>query len=313
MSLQEKISLLLFVIPILAIYTFEFALFAAVLTARFTRRSPRKILLNKPAVALHVLALLGVACFLYARFIESHLVEVTRIDIPTRKLAAADFRIVQISDLHCDTEPFTEDKVIRMVNNLEPDIIVFTGDALRHPKGLPVFRRTMAALEAPLGKFAIYGNFDAPYRNDFDLFAETGFQLLQDRSVTVTKDGDRIVISGLDSDRRSRRNLPALLDPVPPDKFSILLHHTSNHIEDLAGLNVDLYLAGHTHGGQIALPFYGAIITLQKHGKKYESGLYRVDNTTLYVNRGIGFEARPAPKARFLAPPEITLLTLTPI
>jgi hypothetical protein len=83
-------------------------------------------------------------------------------------------------------------------------------------------------------------------------------------------------------------------------------------VEDLNGTNVDLYLAGHTHGGQIALPFYGAIITLSKFGKKYESGEYRVGNTILYVNRGLGLAGGFNPKMRFFARPEITVFDLKP-
>jgi hypothetical protein len=84
-------------------------------------------------------------------------------------------------------------------------------------------------------------------------------------------------------------------------------------VESLEGLNVDLYLSGHTHGGQIALPLYGAIITLSKFGKKYESGMYTVGDTILYVNRGIGFEPRPAPPIRFCARPEITVFDIAPM
>ena len=105
--------------------------------------------------------------------------------------------------------------------------------------------------------------------------------------------------------------------------FSIFLHHYPDLVEDLAGQNarlaedgesrrVDLYLAGHTHGGQIALPFYGAIITLSEFGKKYESGMYKVADIVLYVNRGIGMDGGPSPRARFFARPEITVFEIKP-
>jgi len=78
------------------------------------------------------------------------------------------------------------------------------------------------------------------------------------------------------------------------------------------GSIVDVYLCGHTHGGQIALPFYGALTTLSKHGKKYEAGLYHEGNTRLYVNRGIGLEGGKAPPMRFFARPEITVFEIGP-
>ena len=81
---------------------------------------------------------------------------------------------------------------------------------------------------------------------------------------------------------------------------------------DRQHLNVDLYLCGHTHGGQIAMPFYGALITMSKFGKKYEAGMYTVGDTILYVNRGIGMDGGPAPRVRFLARPEITVFEIHP-
>jgi len=102
------------------------------------------------------------------------------------------------------------------------------------------------------------------------------------------------------------------------EKFRVLLfdefrlYHYPDAIEEAAQHRIDLYCAGHTHGGQVALPFYGAIITLSKFGKKYESGLRRLEDTWLYVNRGIGMEGGPAPRVRFCARPEITVIELSP-
>jgi predicted MPP superfamily phosphohydrolase len=73
---------------------------------------------------------------------------------------------------------------------------------------------------------------------------------------------------------------------------------------------VDLYLAGHTHGGQIRLPLFGAVFTASAYGKRYEQGHYSVGDTTLYVSRGIGMEGMGAPRARFLCPPEIVVVNL---
>jgi predicted MPP superfamily phosphohydrolase len=77
-----------------------------------------------------------------------------------------------------------------------------------------------------------------------------------------------------------------------------------------ADVGVDLYLAGHTHGGQLRLPFFGALVTASIYGKRYEMGAYREGNTLLYVSRGLGMEGKGAPRARFLCPPEIVLFTL---
>jgi hypothetical protein len=81
-------------------------------------------------------------------------------------------------------------------------------------------------------------------------------------------------------------------------------------IEVADRLQIDLYLAGHTHGGQVRLPVWGAIITMSAYGKQYESGLYQLNPTTLYVSRGIGLEGLSLPRVRFLCPPEMVLIEL---
>ena len=96
------------------------------------------------------------------------------------------------------------------------------------------------------------------------------------------------------------------------ERFGVLLHHYPDLIEEPAVSKVDLYLTGHTHGGQVALPLYGALITLSKHGKRYEAGKYVVGDTILYVNRGIGMEGGRVPRVRFWARPEITVFDIVP-
>jgi hypothetical protein len=143
-----------------------------------------------------------------------------------------------------------------------------------------------------------------------DLYGGTGFEPLDRNTLTLQKDGEEFCVSGVRLSKMT--GYQTLLNKVPPNKFSIFLCHYSDLIEDLGDFNVDLYLAGHTHGGQVRLPFYGAVITLAKFGKKYEAGMYKVDNTILYVNRGIGMEPPPGPKVRFLARPEITVFDIVP-
>jgi predicted MPP superfamily phosphohydrolase len=93
-------------------------------------------------------------------------------------------------------------------------------------------------------------------------------------------------------------------------RFQVLLYHSPDIAPQAAEAGIDLYLCGHTHGGQIRLPLFGALITSSKLGKRYEMGCHTVGNMTLYVSRGIGMEGGSAPRARFLCPPEITLWTL---
>jgi len=268
------------------------------------------MLLSKPALLLHAVALLGILCFIYARFVEPSWIEVNNVAIGTDKLKKTTFRIVHISDLHCEKKPRNEPKLIELINGMAPDIVVFTGDALNTASALPLFKDTMKNLNASLAKFAVRGNFEVNNWSGLDLYSGTGFQPLDAETVGVTKNGETIYVSGLSPDNPAA--FQTLLKAVPEDGFSVFLYHFSDFAESAEGLNLDLYLSGHTHGGQVALPIYGAIITLSKFGKKYESGMYEIGDTTLYVNRGIGLEPSPAPQVRFFARPEITIFDVKP-
>ena len=120
-----------------------------------------------------------------------------------------------------------------------------------------------------------------------------------------------IWLIGGDCERADWAAIEAAIARVPADRFRLFLYHYPPRVLDVAG-KVDLMLSGHTHGGQVALPFYGALTTLSATGKQFEKGFYEVGGTRLYVNRGIGMEGKPVPPIRFLARPEVTLVELAP-
>ena len=99
--------------------------------------------------------------------------------------------------------------------------------------------------------------------------------------------------------------------PRLPGVPRLVLLHDPSAIRDLPEGEGDLIFSGHMHGGQVALPFFGAILTLSPHGKRFEHGLYEVGPMRLFVSRGLGFEGR-APPIRFCAPPEIAVIDLVP-
>jgi predicted MPP superfamily phosphohydrolase len=307
---REILSVLLFLLLFVGLYSFEALLFARYFLNRARRRGGRSVLLTRPAVVLHALVATSTLCVLYGYFVEPRWIEVNTMTIHTAKLKTAGLRIVQISDLHCDKKPRNEERAIRIIHQLQPDVIVVTGDCLNHISALPRLQAMLREIEAPLGKLAVKGNFDIRRWSHLDLLENTGFRWLEQETVTVRKGDDEVDISGLSLDLpQASRNL---LQKAGRGRFSVFLFHTPDLIEDIRGLGVDLYLCGHTHGGQVALPGYGALITLTKVGKKYESGMYECNGTTLYVNRGLGLERRPAPQVRFLARPEIAVFDIVP-
>ncbi len=258
-------------------------------------------------VLIHSLVLTGLMCVLYAVLIEPYWPQVTVVRLETSKLQNTVLRIVQISDLHCDAKPRLEPRLPELVNGLDPDLIVFTGDAVNSRDGLELFQKTLAAMTAPLGKFAVRGNWD--YRITADLFDGTGFEPLPLKALRLEKDGEAVMVCGIDY--HFGRVSQQALGQLDSDTWNVLLYHSPDLIDYLDNQPVDLFLSGHTHGGQVALPFYGALVTMSRHGKTYEAGRYTVGDITLYVNRGIGM-CGIGPRVRFCARPEITLFEIYP-
>jgi predicted MPP superfamily phosphohydrolase len=313
MRISELAAVLLIVVSIGFVYGLEIAFLAAYIRQRLTNYTIAPLYRSWYFKIVHILAIIGVICFIDGFFVEPKWIQVTHFEIESAKVKNHDksgLRVVQFSDTHCETRPRNEKKLVEIVNSLKPDVIVFTGDSLNTPKALPLFKDTLKQMQASLGKFAVRGNFDSYFWTGLDLFSGTGFKELADETVTVEKEGDAFCITGFNVP--CPENFQKVLQEVPAEKYSVLLYHYSDLAESLEGLNVDLYLSGHTHGGQVRLPFYGAPVTLSHFGKKYEAGMYTIGNMKLYVNRGIGLENAPAPKVRFLCRPEITVFDIKP-
>lgn len=317
----ESTVVLLFVCAVAAVY-----LFAACALVRFAMRrfgsleAPTRAGLVAERGSL-VLAAAGLVCFAYGYFVEPYWPEVTHVRVESAKLKGArrPVRVVHISDLHCDPEPRLEERLPDLVAAERPDLIVFTGDSLNSPEGLPVLRKLLPRLASIAPTYAVRGNWDTAYWPRVELFEGTGVFELKKEAARVDVAGTSLWVAGApfasmdDPPKGVPTGFENTLKEVPPDAFTLFLYHTPDLILEAAATNrVDLYCAGHTHGGQVALPVYGALVTLSKFGKKYESGLHREGPTWLYVTRGIGMEGGPAPRVRFFARPEITVIELVP-
>jgi predicted MPP superfamily phosphohydrolase len=170
-----------------------------------------------------------------------------------------------------------------------------------------VLQRTLRSMRAPFGKLAVRGNWDVWYWSELPLLRGTGFEWLDRRMVSLEIRGKTIHLLGWSyRDRDEARGADELLARLPPDDWRVFLHHTPDLVERVP--SADLVLAGHTHGGQIWVPFYGALVTLSRYGKRFERGHAQIGRTHLYVNPGIGVE--PAVPVRLGVRPEITLIEL---
>lgn len=310
MRMSELAAAMILLAAIAVIFGAELAFLVVRIKCKIVKSKCPRLFRSKYFLIVHVLAVLGIACFIDGFIIEPRWIEVTRVDIESAKLKNATLRIVLFSDTHCEDKPRNEQKLVEIVESLKPDVIVFAGDSLNTPKALPLFKQTLTRMNAPFGKFAVRGNFDSYFWGNLDLFSGTGFSELFNEMVEIKKDGDTFSLTGFKVP--VQENFQKVLQKVTAEYYNILLYHYADLAESLQDVNIDLCLSGHTHGGQVRLPFYGALVTLSRFGKKYEAGMYEIDGTKLYVNRGIGLENSPAPKVRFLSRPEITVFDIHP-
>ena len=250
---------------------------------------------------------------------EPYRLGVSSVPIPAPAfLPGRPLRIVHLSDLHLERLTRREQEMLAQVTALQPDLIVLTGDYVNvdyrsDPLTWQQARSVLSQLHAPLGVYAVTGTpgVDTPAAVQA-IFSGLEIVLLQDQVFHLELEDQDLYIIGVSNLGRERdaAALQSLSAQIPPDAYSLLLYHTPDLIETASAAGVDLYLAGHTHGGQIRLPFYGALVTLSAYGKQYEMGQYQLGATTLYISRGLGMEGLGLPRARFLCPPEIVLLEL---
>ena len=225
--------------------------------------------------------------------------------------------IVQMCDIHSGLF-MTEAQMgehVRTANELEPDIVALTGDFVSTGREhVAPFLNAISNLRAKRGVFGCLGNHDV-FTNADELFTRgfdrLGFKLLRNRNEVLDVDGAKLNIIGVDyiSRRSPLTTLGQAIKGIPLDGTTILLAHSPNNFEEAAGAGIDLTLSGHTHGGQIALSFAGLIIAPARLATMYLAGLFRIGDSHMYVNRGLG---TTGPPIRINAPPEITHITLRP-
>ncbi|MBS4189031.1 metallophosphoesterase [Bacillus sp. FJAT-49705] len=284
------------------------------------KKVTRRSFLKRVFGSLFTVTGVGTGGYYYAGHIEPKLLDINHhtIDKKTIPKSFNDFKIVQFSDTHLG---FQYDKhqlieLIEKINKLKPDIIFFTGDLMDAPNKYPEGNQLIPLLKklhAPFGKFAIYGNHDhGGYGSDIykSIMEQAEFKLLQNSNQQISLlDGSAIYIIGIDDAMLGRPDLEAALNGVPEDSFKILLSHAPDLADAASAFNIQFQLSGHSHGGQIKMPFIGALVK-PPFAEIYHEGFYEIGDTplTLYVNRGIGTTRLPF---RFLSKPELTVFTLS--
>lgn len=250
---------------------------------------------------------------------DPKLVELT---LPIKRLPAVwdGLRIAQLSDFHYDDDfsvvPLR--KAVETLNRLQPDIILLTGDFVstsffvsgrkKAAGAIEPCAKLLTRLKAKIGLFACLGNHDVSTDANriVNVLQSHNIQVLRNYSMPLEREGKRLWLAGVDDVVEGSADIDITLQKVPTDEAVILMAHEPDFATQVAKHPVDLQLSGHSHGGQVRIPFIGAPI-LPELGVKFPKGLYQVGPLTLYTNVGIGTVTLPV---RFDCPPEITLITL---
>jgi predicted MPP superfamily phosphohydrolase len=301
--------------------TMLWCLMAASLLALWRGRR-RGIPINTRGIAILFLVtnLAFSAVQIHAYVVEPLWVDTTQVSLRFADLGpgTSSVRVVHLSDTHIERNSYREASIVQKVNALGPDIIVLTGDylnlsRLQDPVSAEHFGQFVSQLRAPYGIYAVRGSVEPTLESMQWLIEGTEIIWLEQEAQTVAVRGQKLTLIGVACSHRrdmDAARLDEAMGNVPSDAFTLLLYHSPDLIAEAAEYGIDLYLGGHTHGGQLCLPFYGAIVTGSSYGKQYEAGLYQRDDTTMYISRGIGFEGGGMPRARFLSRPEIVSLEL---
>jgi hypothetical protein len=250
-------------------------------------------------------------------------VEHTNVRIELKDLHAAhrQLRIVQISDLHIGNGMEGEHlaRMVERVNRLEPDLIALTGDIFDFdPRFVDEGARGLAGLRARLGVYAVLGNHDTYTGTERVVEGLTlhapALRLLRGDVVRVPELDPPFYVAGIDDPGRDWTGrgvelpeLEALGEGLPDDGPALLLVHRPELFAQASRLGFQVVLAGHTHGGQIALPTPGGRFNMARLIFRYHRGLYTLNGSTLYVNRGLGVAG---PAIRFNCAREIANIQL---
>jgi len=246
-----------------------------------------------------ILMVVGILIGFYSAYVEPHLLRVKQYDMKFEQVAGNPITVVQFSDTHVGDFFTTEDlkKVVDKINEQQADLVLFTGDlmdnAAEYDGSIDEIATILSKIKATNGKYAVFGNRDyggGAERFYEDLMESAGFEVLVNSSRTLEVKGTTISLFGADDALIGYYNSNKTMQGISNDHLNLLLIHEPDLISDFLSYPIDLATAGHSHGGQVYIPFYGPLLTTAL-AEDYVRGLYDFGNnrkTLLYVNTGIG-------------------------
>lgn len=279
-------------------------------------------------------AVLCAPVYLYAHYIEPQRLSIDHVRAEEIAGVKQPLRIGVLSDLQCESIGAHERDAVRVLMEQQPDLILLPGDLLQgseelFERWLPELNALLGELHAPGGVFLVVGDVDTEERCE-RATRDTDVVLLVNEVVELDVSGQRVRMLGMSSPigraqigraghpggytGGPRVALDAFAAEADTHCLRILLAHRPGMLRFLgAEHHIDLMVAGHTHGGQVVVPFYGPPITFSPMPREVAAGgLHRIRDLQLYVSRGVGLERSQAPRIRFLCPPEVGVIELEP-
>lgn len=293
--------------------TLLFLLGAPFVAARHALSHAGSLFTDVRALALATY-LIALAFSFYGVVVRRRWVRVRTIDVPVVGLAPGfdGYRIAQLSDLHIGGlwPRRRAERWVQQVNRLDADLIALTGDYVTsgtafHDDIVDV----LSSMRARDGAIAVMGNHDYFGEGEplITKLRERGVVVLRNEHRTLARGADRITIAGVDDTWTRRADVARALHGRAEAQPLVALAHDPQLFPELARHGAALVLSGHTHWGQIALPFFSARVNLSRLSYRYHAGIYRSGDATLYVHPGLG---TTGPPVRIGAAPEITVLRL---
>ena len=252
-----------------------------------------------------IFILIIAAILLYSRFIATKGLVTKEYKITSSSIQDNfhGFKIVHISDVHYGRTTDKKDlnNMVKEVNLLKPDIVVLTGDLIDRDTKLDdalkgEISEALSSINANVGKYAISGNHDSNFSEWKSIINDSGFKNLNDTYELIYNDGyTPILLAGLSSNLNNQVDITERYNKILEysnnenikELYKILLIHEPDYINNIDYSNFNLILAGHSHNGQVRVPFIGGII-LPNGAKKYYKEHYKINNTDLYISSGIG-------------------------
>ena len=239
-------------------------------------------------------------------------IALNQISIEVSNLPAAfeSYKILHITDLHIDSLAEVEDTICELIDGIPFDLCLFSGDFTREMAGpfehiLGRVKKIVDAVDARDGVYTSLGNHDT--HRMIEAFEKMKITFLINETVSIYRGKEKIAVTGLDDPHLYLTDQTVEALHAPNDGFKIALVHSPELYDVAADCGYDLYLCGHTHGGQICLPSGTPLVTHLKHGRQFFRGLWKHAGMTGYTNPGAGVVSVPL---RYNTQSEIALITL---